>query len=146
VEFHPFVYLKSEEQLEEELLEWYGSGAKQWLYEEPHLIMVFTEWDHTPRALESQKLAAKFYPSEPSTYAQPYEEGLYHPWSPKASTRILEVLSQRTCRRIKLCPIPQPLLVKGSLHSPQVSTSNLPALPNSSTLTAPHKFKDSPKA
>jgi hypothetical protein len=118
VEFRPFVYLKSEEQLEEELLEWYGSGAKQWLYEEPCLIVVFTKWDRTHRALESQKLVAKFYPSEPSAYAQPYKEGLYHPWSPKASTWILEVLSKRTGRRIELCPIPQPLLVKGSFAQP----------------------------
>jgi hypothetical protein len=63
------MYLKSEEQLEEELLKQYRSGAKQWLYKEPHLIVVFTKQDCTHRALESQKLVAKFYPSEPSAYA-----------------------------------------------------------------------------
>jgi hypothetical protein len=69
VEFHPFLYLRSEEHLEEELLEQYGSGVKQWLYEEPRLTLVFTERDCAHRALESQKLAARFYPSEPSTHA-----------------------------------------------------------------------------
>jgi hypothetical protein len=69
VEFHLFLYLQSEEHLEEELLKQYGSGVKQWLYEEPHLTLVFTERDHAHRVLESQKLVARFYPSEPSTYA-----------------------------------------------------------------------------
>jgi hypothetical protein len=86
VEFHPFLYLRSEEHLEEELLEQYGSGVKQWLYEEPHLTLVFTERDCAHRALESQKLVACFYPSEPSAHARWYEEGSYRPWGPAASS------------------------------------------------------------
>jgi hypothetical protein len=114
VEFHLFLYLWSEESLEEELLEWYGSGVKQWLYEEPRLILVLTKRD--------QKLAGCFYPSEPSAYAQQYEEGSYQPWSPMGSAWITEVLSARICRWLELCPIPQSILTKGS-HSQPPSTN-----------------------
>jgi hypothetical protein len=93
VEFHPFLYLQSEEHLEEELLKQYGSGVKQWLYEEPRLTLVFMERDCAHRALESQKLVAPFYPSESSAYARQYEEGSYQPWSPAASAQITKVLS-----------------------------------------------------
>jgi hypothetical protein len=118
VEFHPFLYLQSDKRLEEELLERYGLRVKQWQYKEPHLTLIFTERDRVCRALESQKLVAHFYPSEPSAYAQRYEEGSYQPWSPAASAQIVKVLSARIRRQLELCPIPQPISTKGSPARP----------------------------
>jgi hypothetical protein len=46
VELSPFVYLNSPVQLEEELVEHYGSGVNEWLYKEPYLVLVFTNHDH----------------------------------------------------------------------------------------------------
>jgi hypothetical protein len=46
VELSPFMYLNTPAQLEEELVEHYGSRVKEWLYEEPHLVLVFTNCNH----------------------------------------------------------------------------------------------------
>jgi hypothetical protein len=45
VELSPFIYLNSQEKLKDELIDRYGVGVVEWLYEEPHLILMFVAKD-----------------------------------------------------------------------------------------------------
>jgi hypothetical protein len=118
VELSPFVYLGPREQLEDELLERYGSGAPEWLYEEPRLVLVFADKDRALRAIKNQKQAARVYPSEAPARAVPYGEGSFLPWGPQAVQRASHGVEVRRNDRLIKCPIPNPVLVRGGWTRP----------------------------
>ena len=118
VELSPFVYLGPRERLEDELLERYGSGVTEWLYEEPRLVLVFSDKDRALRAIKSQGQAAVSYPSEAPARAIPYVEGSFLPWGPQAVQRASHEVDSRRNGRLAKYPIPEPTLVRGGWTRP----------------------------
>jgi hypothetical protein len=118
VELAPFVYLGRPEDLEDELMERYGSGVKEWLYEEPRLVLVFAERDRAARAIKNQRLAAQSYPSESPARAISYSEGAFRPWSPEARIRAINGMESRRRERQAKFPTPAPVLVRGGKTRP----------------------------
>lgn len=118
VELAPFVYLGSLERLEDELMDRYGSGVKEWLYEEPRLVLVFAERDRAARAIKNQGLAAGSYPSESPARAIAYTEGTFQSWSPNAQIRAIAGVTSRRRDRLTKCPVPEPIRVRGGMTRP----------------------------
>jgi hypothetical protein len=118
VELSPFIYLNSQEKLEDELIDHYGVGVIKWLYEEPHLILMFMAKDRAFWALESQRRAMKFYPSEPSARPLPYQEGQYSYWGKGPLVQHNEKVNLRCLGCLKKYPPPKLIQVRGSLACP----------------------------
>ncbi|KAF9517550.1 hypothetical protein BS47DRAFT_1359580 [Hydnum rufescens UP504] len=118
VELSPFVYLNSQERLEDELMDRYGSGVAEWHYEEPCLVLIFIDKDRARRALESQCQASRSYPSEPSARALPYSEGRFQSWDTYIRARYTEDIDGRHIARTQKYPAPGLVKVRGSFMCP----------------------------
>jgi hypothetical protein len=82
-------------------------GVVEWLYKEPHLILVFVAKDRARWALESQRQATMSYPSKPLAQALPYVEGQCSYWSKGALARHDKTVELRQIGHLDKYPPPE---------------------------------------